>query len=327
MVLRIFRYVDDYIVFVKKGYLTRSVVDVLKVFRECAMGLTFTTELPKQDVLQFLDLRLLLEERHVCWEYFPRSTKSFLNYQSSHTKLVKNGIVFSSLKSAMNKSCLERINESILRQVGRLKSSGYPSHVISRECDKLLRWIKSGDKPKREKKKFVVVPYTHGVGHGLKNVAARYDVDVVFSAPKKLRGVCRQVEEKAKATTAKKKTGGCQTNHKNPFVPCNVGVVYRIPCTCGLSYIGQTGRCINARLSEHHRSRDNGSSCNLARHWREGTCTPLLSNTVILGKHNDSLTREILEAFHIRLEPDSCISDPSVTLTDKEMMFLSGQDV
>ncbi|KAJ4451084.1 hypothetical protein ANN_02522 [Periplaneta americana] len=41
----------------------------------------------------------------------------------------------------------------------------------------------------------------------------------------------------------------------NPdFSGCRVPEIYRIPCECEAAYIGQTGRTITMRLSEHQRS-------------------------------------------------------------------------
>lgn len=44
--------------------------------------------LPKNDELQFLDLRLALVKEHVCWQYQPRSTQTTLNHISGHSEIV-----------------------------------------------------------------------------------------------------------------------------------------------------------------------------------------------------------------------------------------------
>jgi predicted GIY-YIG superfamily endonuclease len=35
-------------------------------------------------------------------------------------------------------------------------------------------------------------------------------------------------------------------------------VIYKIPCECGKSYIGETGRTLETRLKEHKRNVSNG---------------------------------------------------------------------
>ncbi|XP_042150105.1 uncharacterized protein LOC121838103 [Ixodes scapularis] len=42
--------------------------------------------------------------------------------------------------------------------------------------------------------------------------------------------------------------------HRNREVKYREGVVYGIPLTCGFTYVGQTGRCVNDRLLEHKRT-------------------------------------------------------------------------
>lgn len=42
---------------------------------------------------------------------------------------------------------------------------------------------------------------------------------------------------------------GFGIRHASQFVRCCEGVVYQI-LTCGASYVGQTGRCLNIRLRE-----------------------------------------------------------------------------
>ncbi|XP_077492444.1 uncharacterized protein LOC144103656 [Amblyomma americanum] len=86
LTLRICRYVDDFHVLVEKDGQARRTVDVLKVFKENAMGFKFTLEVPVNDELQFLDLRLRFKEGHVCWVNKPRSKKLILNFSSGHLK-------------------------------------------------------------------------------------------------------------------------------------------------------------------------------------------------------------------------------------------------
>ena len=161
LVLKICRYVDDFLVLSFQPDAQRAVVDTLKVFKESSTGLKFTIEVPTDGKLQFLDLLLSIQAGHICWSYHPRAKKGLLHYSS-------------------------------------------------------------------------------------KNVAGRYNVPVVFSAPLKLAGICSQVRSRVKGKGKRKNE--CTIKHTAPFVPCGVGVVYRLPVSCGDVYIGQTGRCINQRI-------------------------------------------------------------------------------
>lgn len=73
---------------------------------------------------------------------------------------MKDGIGVSCLRSAVNKTCPHRMKESVTRQVGRIKSVGFPDHVVTRACEKVIREIKSAtgragqEVPVEKEKKF-----------------------------------------------------------------------------------------------------------------------------------------------------------------------------
>lgn len=150
------------------------------------MGLKFVHEVPEQQKPRFLDLAIFVMPGHLCWELWPRSKKGFLNYSSAHSKVVKEDIATSCPRSAVQKTCRRRIKASVFRQVGRLECAGFPDHVVSRTCETLIRSIKAeanGDKKNNNEennKKIAVVPYVHKLSQGLKNVAGRFVVKVIF---------------------------------------------------------------------------------------------------------------------------------------------------
>lgn len=49
----------------------------------------------------------------------------------------------------------------------------------------------------------------------------------------------------------------------------------------------------------------------------------LMENTSIMFKSADRLTREIVEALEIKKLDESCVSMPSVILSDKDIRFLT----
>ncbi|XP_077534565.1 uncharacterized protein LOC144146494 [Haemaphysalis longicornis] len=89
-----------------------------------------------------------------------------------------------------------------------------------------------------------VIPYFHRISHNVKKVAARYKVNVLFSAPCKLERLCPMMEKK-------ETKGGYTKKHEKRYTDCVRNVVYEIPLRCGFSYIRQTGRCFNDRAREH----------------------------------------------------------------------------
>ncbi|CAN8002604.1 unnamed protein product, partial [Ixodes hexagonus] len=193
-VVRVFRYVDDFLVLLdtnENGF-PINVANVLVNFKTCLDPLEITHELPELGSLRFLDLRLSLQPRHVCWSYEPRGKKPLLNYNSAHCKLVKRGIVNQCLKNSIFKSCPHSGLASFARQVSRLLSAGYPAHLLTSVAESLLKQIKKGETSPRKSRdrnsnqRPVVIPYIHNISHNLKKIGNRANIDVVFSALNKL---------------------------------------------------------------------------------------------------------------------------------------------
>ncbi|CAN7937951.1 unnamed protein product, partial [Ixodes hexagonus] len=318
----VFRYVDDFLLIFDNREEQDVARCVINIFYKCSFGLRYTHEEPKEGVLQFLDLSLSLRTNHICWSFSPRSKKGILPYASAHSKIVKRGIALSCLGSALKKSCFHCIKDSFNAQILRLRSSGFPWLVLSEVVHALVKKVNGGVRPKRdvEKKRVVVVPYLHKISHNLKHVAQRYGVPVVFSAPppqKKMARICSQVHLGLETVSRHK----CNKKLVSPFVPCTSGVVYSIPLSCGRAYVGQTGRCINDRLREHNLSLRSNVGGHLPLHCRNCACRPTLENTTIIGRYKEKLTRVIYEAFIIQGLGESCVSQPSVALSQKEISF------
>ena len=143
LVVKIFRYVDDYLILFRKGCPPFHYINLMKLFKEKVFGLNFTCKLPSNNCLQFLDLRLFLQSDHVCWCYSPRSKKSLLSYTSSHSKIIKNAIAMNSLHSALKKSCIHKCQDSFRQQVDRLNNAGFPAHVLVSASERLIKKCKS----------------------------------------------------------------------------------------------------------------------------------------------------------------------------------------
>uniref|UniRef100_A0A224Z9U5 Tick transposon n=1 Tax=Rhipicephalus zambeziensis TaxID=60191 RepID=A0A224Z9U5_9ACAR len=319
-VLKVFRYVDDFIVFLTVTTDYRVTVNgILNDFKQHGQGLVFTHELPENNILQALDLRLEVCDRHVCWAYSPRAKKELVSFQSAHSKVVKRGIVSSCMESALKKSCEHKMQESFDNQVSRLSAAGYPMSLLTAVAESLIQKRKTSKRATCEREPFrpVVMPYLHKVTHQLKKVACRHDVPLVFSAPNKLSKLCSR--------TCGGSKHGCQIKHGVCYVPCSTCVVYAIPLSCGKTYIGQTGRCINERLREHAQKVNNNvdKGAHLVAHLNSCyRCAPRFRETMILGRSNNEHARLALEAYHIKKRSADCISDTSIYLYPSEYEFM-----
>ena len=81
------------------------------------------------------------------------------------------------------------------------------------------------------------------------------------------------------------------------------GVVYSIPCVeCSSVYIGQTGRRLKQRISEHRRALKNGDvqMSALAEHVFKTGHAVDLSQSEVLDHHQHTTTRCMLESWYIQ---------------------------
>lgn len=96
----------------------------------------------------------------------------------------------------------------------------------------------------------------------------------------------------------------CNIKHPLPFVLCSTDIVCSLLLSGDAVYVGQPGRCINVRLMEHVK------------------CNPLFEYRCVLWQHNDQLTRQVVETFHIKRNKGTHVSHVSVTLHENEVVFL-----
>ncbi|KAI5639512.1 hypothetical protein NE865_08012 [Phthorimaea operculella] len=84
--------------------------------------------------------------------------------------------------------------------------------------------------------------------------------------------------------------------------------VYEIPCDCGKSYIGETGRNISTRLSEHIRSmRKMDSNASAVTEHALATDTKhfiRFDKVKVLAREKNFVSRKIMEAIEINRRPN-----------------------
>lgn len=240
-------------------------------------------------------------------------------YDSCQSKIVKRGIATLCLGSTLEKSCTHMTQASFGNQIQRLLAANFPDSLLTAVSEALLRKAK-GDvtraatgEQRTETVRPAVIPYVHKVSHNLKKVAGRYGVPVAFSAPIKLAQLCPRTAREVEASRQ-----GCGKKHATMYGRCAKGVVYEIPFSCGNSYIGITGRCINERVREHELNLMNDGLAHLPMHCKACGCVPRFNEFKILGRSRYKTARELMEAYYIKKKGERCISEPSVTLYASE---------
>lgn len=230
--------------------------------------------------------------------------------------MVKRSVAYACMLNSCQKSCVHAVARSLMNQVDRLRKSNYPDALIASLAEKLLKGFRTSDKidesKEKSKERPIVLPYIHNVSHGLKKIAIRFGIPMVFKAPNKLISLCHKVNNNQQRSSK-----FCSVSHSDKFNECEKEVVYFVPLSCGRKYIGQTGRCINTQLREH----------NMATHCNWCQCHPKFDNTTIVSRCNNSKEREIIEAFAMhRAGGDFCVSAPSLSLTEAEVSFVQDKE-
>ena len=77
------------------------------------------------------------------------------------------------------------------------------------------------------------------------------------------------------------------------------GVVYKITCSCGKMYIGETGRCLKTRISEHMKTSGTNIT-EVGQHLADNpTCSMSFEDVQVLAYENKIRKRRILESLYI----------------------------
>ena len=201
--------------------------------------------------------------------------------------------------------------------------------MIASVAEKILKGLSGGKVAAKNtdegRKKVTVLPYMHKISHGLKKIAEKRGTKVVFSAPLKLKGLCKKVNSEKE----KPSSNSCRIRHANRYVDCVDNVVYKIPLTCERSYFGQTGRCLNIRLREHRYATEMlQSPGHLAAHCARCGCKPMFSDTKVLEHSKSKKGREIMEAYFMQKNYQSTyVSSPSVVLGNPACNFIDNHHV
>ena len=178
-----------------------------------------------------------------------------------------------------------------------LRKCGYPQSVINKTQAEMI-------KPKQPSEQeihlgFTTLPYVKGITEKVQRSLTKYNIKTAVKPYNTLRRSL--VHPKDRIETLEK---------------CNV--VYKINCkTCNKSYIGETGRKLSTRISEHRKDsqqvqdkiftrrarQDSLATTNksaITDHVASNNCIIDWEDVTILDNEKDKSKRWIKEAIHIR---------------------------
>ena len=113
------------------------------------------------------------------------------------------------------------------------------------------------------------------------------------------------------------------TKPKDPIPPWDkTGVIYSVPCCCGRPYIGETGRSLKTRLSEHKRAVRIGDSRN-AISFHVNSNYIEWEKSLVLASESNLQRRKLREALLICKTPNNINTDPGAQLNSTWTTLIS----
>ena len=279
------RYVDDTFIIWSHG--AETLPTFLQHLNSVRPTIQFTMEKEVEGALPFLDVRVSRdgESNTLVTRVYrkPTHTDRYLHYRSYHPPAVKNGIIRTLLHRSRN-ICQDTttLNQELAHLTTVFQRNGYPRPLIRRA----LPTPTNRDRP--EPKATVSIPFVKGVSERIKRICAKSGIRVYFRANRTLGSLLSNIRPKRDPHDTK-------------------GVIYQIPCLdCDRSYIGETGRTLKTRLTEHRRNCRNGDvqRSGVAQHSIEDDYQIDWKESVVIDREMNLYRRRVKEALYIRKFPN-----------------------
>ena len=116
-----------------------------------------------------------------------------------------------------------------------LRQNGNPTHFVraaSIPPPQVMTASPEEDQNDGENPELMMIPYVAGLSEDIRRICRRFNIKVIFRSGRTLRSMLTRVKDTLPLDK--------QSN-----------VVYQIPCSCGMVYIGETKRRLEIRVKEH----------------------------------------------------------------------------
>jgi hypothetical protein len=271
------RYVDDVFCIIRGG--KQEVEQLLQHLNSIHAKIKFTYELESERSLPFLDIKVIGRMdgslTHTVYRK-PTHTDKYLNALSHHHPRHLQSVV-TSLRNRAQDLCDPEFLESEMSHIQKvLRWNGYK--LDGRQPRRKSRG-KHPDVPRQP----AFMPYVKGVTDKVGTILRRYSIRTIYMPLSKVVGHLRSPKD---------------------VIPFQSPGVYKIDCSCGSSYIGETKRTIAERVKEHIaavRNRQVNKSAiaehlleSGPNHWIE------LHKPKVLSTERHFYSRKIREAVEIR---------------------------
>lgn len=241
-ILYIKKYVDDYLIIIHKDDLHH----LLNTFNTAHDSLKFTLEEETNNKLPFLDMNLTREGNRITTNWYCKEVASgrLLNYTSAHPPTMKLNIALSFARKVIQLSHPRHHSANFTKISDILIKNNFPRHIIQKVINKTKHTRPPTNNgthtPNAEPPeiKYQKIPYAPVIGDKIaKHLTRASNVIRVAHAP---IIKSKQLFTKLKAKVESK----------------DIGAVYMVNCStdnCNATYIGETGRDVKTRMTEHKR--------------------------------------------------------------------------
>jgi predicted GIY-YIG superfamily endonuclease len=299
--LRWKRYVDDTNVLWPHG--EEELNKFFHHINNLSKDIKFTMEREVNDTIPFLDILINRKEDGKLGHSVYRKkthTENYLHASSHHHPNQKLGILNTLSTRAIRISDKEHLEQEKNHLHKVFKNIGYKEKEIENAIRKALE--KENNKPQQKNNQTpsltAYLPYIQGVTDKIAKILNKKEIKTSFKPLNTIKQNMRSVKDKLD-----------QHNFKG---------VYRIDCSCGKCYIGETGRSFNTRIKEHSADIKNerARTSALAEHSLKTKHHIRLEDTRILAKEDHLLKRRIREAIEIIKNPDNLNRDNGLEISD-----------
>ena len=282
------RYLDDILVVIR-GNITQ-IKDMLIKLNELDNSVKFTVELEENKSLAFLDILISRENAKFGRDLYRKSIHSgiILNFHSNHKYPMKVGILKSQIIRSFRLADKDHIDTELRRLKNIFKDNDYPEKIINRQIENVKETFqKFGQymppvKTDEERKTIMCLP-SCALADKVSKTGKKFGIKTIFKQTTTLNSLIPNQQEK----TPELNTSG----------------VYGIPCRdCEEVYVGETGRLIKTRISEHKRATRNGEveKSELARHTVTTGHEIDWEGTKRIAQCNSKYKRKIRESVEIK---------------------------
>jgi hypothetical protein len=284
------RYVDD--TNVKWPHGEEELGRFFEHLNSISENIKFTMELEENNSIPFLDVLITRKQDGTLGHKVFRKkthTDSYLHADSHHHPSQKMGVLNTMATRAARISDKDHLKEEIDHLTKVFKNIGYRDRDIAKAMDKKDKKAHTQNDQTSNLKAFL--PYIRGVTDKIAKVLKRKEIKTSFKPLITIRQRMKSV--------------------KDPIDQQQGKGIYKVSCSCGKCYIGETGRSFQVRIKEHEADirNERTRTSALAEHSLKTKHHVCLEDTKILAKEDHYYKRRLREALEIIKHPNNINRD------------------